>query len=146
MPRRSSTDSPAAANGGKHLVIAEKPSVARDISRVLGGFRDCKEYFESDKFVVCSAVGHLLELAAPLAALPPSRFQLRRVDATTLEVDVRRETLLNAVFAELEQSGIRVTGMRNKTSRLESLFMGLVQGSEDATRAAAAALSAAAGD
>ena len=88
----------------------------------------------------------VLELAAPLAALPPSRFQLRRVDATTLEVDVRRETLLNAVFAELEQSGIRVTGMRNKTSRLESLFMGLVQGSEDATRAAAAALSAAAGD
>ncbi|MDD9800824.1 MAG: DNA topoisomerase III [Gammaproteobacteria bacterium] len=68
MPRRSSTDSPAAANGGKHLVIAEKPSVARDISRVLGGFRDCKEYFESDKFVVCSAVGHLLELAAPEGA------------------------------------------------------------------------------
>jgi DNA topoisomerase III len=49
----------------KKLIIAEKPSVAADIARALGGFTKHDEYFESDGFVLCSAVGHLLELACP---------------------------------------------------------------------------------
>ncbi|MGI9336927.1 MAG: DNA topoisomerase III [Gammaproteobacteria bacterium] len=49
----------------KTLVIAEKPSVAADIARVLGAPRKNKDFFESDKYVVSSAVGHLLEIAAP---------------------------------------------------------------------------------
>jgi DNA topoisomerase III len=49
----------------KQLIIAEKPSVAADIARALGGFKRHGEYFESDEFVLSSAVGHLLELRAP---------------------------------------------------------------------------------
>ena len=49
----------------KTLIIAEKPSVAGDIARVLGGFTKHAEYFESDDYVLSSAVGHLLEIAAP---------------------------------------------------------------------------------
>lgn len=50
---------------GKQLIIAEKPSVAGDIARVLGGFTRNDDYYESKDYVVSSAVGHLLEIAAP---------------------------------------------------------------------------------
>lgn len=49
----------------KSLIIAEKPSVAADIARALGGFTKHTDYFESDQYVVSSAVGHLLELVIP---------------------------------------------------------------------------------
>jgi DNA topoisomerase-3 len=49
----------------KTLIIAEKPSVAADIARALGGFARQGDYFESDEYVISSAVGHLLEIAAP---------------------------------------------------------------------------------
>jgi len=49
----------------KKLIIAEKPSVAADIARALGGFARKGDYFESDDYVLCSAVGHLLQIAAP---------------------------------------------------------------------------------
>ncbi len=49
----------------KALIIAEKPSVANDIARALGGFTKHDDYFESDEYVLSSAVGHLLEIAAP---------------------------------------------------------------------------------
>jgi DNA topoisomerase III len=49
----------------KQLIIAEKPSVAGDIARVLGGFKRHDEYFESDDFVLSSAVGHLVQIAVP---------------------------------------------------------------------------------
>src|SRR3954462_6589057 len=51
----------------KKLIIAEKPSVAADIARALGGFTRKSDYFESDEFVLSSAVGHLLELVVPEA-------------------------------------------------------------------------------
>jgi DNA topoisomerase-3 len=52
---------------GKSLIIAEKPSVASDIAKALGGFTKDKsgDFFESDAYVVSSAVGHLLELVLP---------------------------------------------------------------------------------
>jgi DNA topoisomerase-3 len=49
----------------KTLIIAEKPSVANDIAKTLGGFAKHDEYFESDEYVLSSAVGHLLEIAVP---------------------------------------------------------------------------------
>jgi DNA topoisomerase-3 len=49
----------------KKLIIAEKPSVASDIARALGGFSKHDDHFESDDYVLSSAVGHLLELHAP---------------------------------------------------------------------------------
>src|SRR5512141_990636 len=50
---------------GKALIIAEKPSVAGDIAKALGGFKKQDDFYENDQFVVSSAVGHLLELVAP---------------------------------------------------------------------------------
>ena len=49
----------------KTLIIAEKPSVANDIARALGGFTKQTDFFESDAYVLSSAVGHLLEIKAP---------------------------------------------------------------------------------
>jgi DNA topoisomerase-3 len=49
----------------KKLIIAEKPSVAADIARALGGFKRSGDYYESDRYVLSSAVGHLLELVVP---------------------------------------------------------------------------------
>src|SRR5580765_5800795 len=49
----------------KKLIIAEKPSVANDIARALGGFSRKSDYYESSQYVLSSAVGHLLELVAP---------------------------------------------------------------------------------
>lgn len=49
----------------KTLIIAEKPSVAGDIARALGGFKREKDYFENESYVVSSAVGHLLEITPP---------------------------------------------------------------------------------
>ena len=49
----------------KSLIIAEKPSVANDIAKTLGGFTKHDEYFESDEYILSSAVGHLLEITVP---------------------------------------------------------------------------------
>jgi len=90
----------------KTLVIAEKPSVAQDIVRALtpvaGKFEKHDEYFENERYVVSSAVGHLVEIQAPeafdvkrgkwsFAHLPviPPHFDLKPVDKT--------KTRLNAV-------------------------------------------------
>jgi DNA topoisomerase-3 len=51
---------------GKTLVIAEKPSVGRDLTRALpGAFQKHEGYLESDSHVVTWAVGHLVQLAEP---------------------------------------------------------------------------------
>jgi DNA topoisomerase-3 len=50
---------------GKALIIAEKPSVASDISKALGKFTKHEDYFENDEYVVSSAVGHLLTIVPP---------------------------------------------------------------------------------
>ena len=49
----------------KALIIAEKPSVAGDIAKALGGFKKVDDYYESDRYVVSSAVGHLLTIVPP---------------------------------------------------------------------------------
>ncbi|WP_374661735.1 DNA topoisomerase III [Inhella sp.] len=81
----------------KTLVIAEKPSVALDIVRALtpksGKFEKHDEYHENEHYVVSSAVGHLVEIAAPegqdpkrgkwsFANLPvlPTHFDLAPID------------------------------------------------------------------
>jgi DNA topoisomerase-3 len=50
---------------GKWLVLTEKPSVAADVTKALGGFEKVGEYYESGTHVVTWAVGHILELLAP---------------------------------------------------------------------------------
>lgn len=50
----------------KTLIIAEKPSVARDLTDALPGtFENHESYYESEDTVITFAVGHLVELIAP---------------------------------------------------------------------------------
>ncbi|TAK38316.1 MAG: DNA topoisomerase III [Betaproteobacteria bacterium] len=85
----------------KKLIIAEKPSVAADLARVLGGCVRKGEYFESDRYVISSAVGHLLELAVPeefdvkkgkwsFARLPviPPHFELSPIERSAQRLNV----------------------------------------------------------
>ncbi len=111
----------------KALVIAEKPSVAQDIVRALtpvdGKFEKHDEYFESEHYVVSSAVGHLVEIKAPdefdvkrgkwsFANLPviPPHFDLNPIDKSKGRLNalvklIKRkdvETLVNACDAGRE--------------------------------------------
>lgn len=49
----------------KTLVLAEKPSVGRDLARVLGCKKKGNGFLEGDKYIVTWAMGHLVTLAAP---------------------------------------------------------------------------------
>jgi len=73
----------------------------------------------------------VLDLKAPLSE-PPRLGQecLRLVDETTLEVDITKENSINSLFRELSSHGIEVLSMRNKTNRLEQLFVHIVEGSD----------------
>lgn len=99
----------------KTLIIAEKPSVAQDIVRALtpsaGKFDKHDEYFESDGYVVTSAVGHLVEIKAPeefdvkrgkwsFANLPviPPRFDLAPID--------KAKSRLNAVVKLIKRKDV----------------------------------------
>ena len=100
----------------KKLIIAEKPSVAADIARALGGFVRKGDYFESDKYVLSSAVGHLLELTLPekydvkrgkwsftrLPVIPP-HFDLAPIE--------KSETRLNLLLRLMKRKD--VTGLIN---------------------------------
>ena len=90
----------------KTLIIAEKPSVAADIARALGGFVRHGDFFESDRYVLSSAVGHLLEIGMPeeeevkrgkwtFAHLPaiPSKFALKPIEKN----ESRLKTLLKLI-------------------------------------------------
>jgi DNA topoisomerase-3 len=52
-----------AAESGSIAVLAEKPSVGRDIARVLGAIIQGKGYLHCNGYVVTWALGHLAALA-----------------------------------------------------------------------------------
>src|SRR5688572_12860887 len=93
---------------GKALIIAEKPSVAADVAKALGGFKKdaSGEFYESEKYVLSSAVGHLLELIVPeqfevkrgkwtFAHLPviPPHFDLRPIEKTESRLKVLKKLI-----------------------------------------------------
>ena len=107
----------------KKLIIAEKPSVAADIAKALGGFTKHDDYFENETHVISSAVGHLLELSCPeefevkrgkwsFAHLPviPPHFALKPIEKTESRLKVLNklikrkdvESLINACDAGRE--------------------------------------------
>ncbi|MEH6597460.1 MAG: ABC transporter ATP-binding protein [Colwellia polaris] len=60
----------------------------------------------------------------------------RVIDSHTIEVDVKKTQTINAVFTELNNQGIDVLSMRNKSNRLEELFVGLVGSGQAASKSA----------
>ena len=73
----------------------------------------------------------VLDLAQPVSAAPTlADCDVLLRDDHTLEISMPRRHGLNALFCELDKQDIKVASMRNKTNRLEQLFLGLTQ--EDA--------------
>jgi DNA topoisomerase III len=122
----------------KALVIAEKPSVARDIVSALpGSFDEHKNFYESDDYVVTFAVGHLLELSDPedydpawkswkLDNLPiiPSEFQVRPRDK-------KSATQLNLIHKLLKRKDVdRVINACDAGREGELIFTHIYETSE----------------
>jgi len=79
----------------------------------------------------------VLNLSQPLASapsLPGHRVAL--ADDHTLEVEISREQHLNDVFVALSNAGIQVMSMRNKSNRLEELFLDMVERGNNADKKA----------
>ncbi|KJS17482.1 MAG: DNA topoisomerase III [Peptococcaceae bacterium BRH_c4b] len=90
----------------KSLILAEKPSVARDLAAIIGKFNNRDGYMENSEYVVTWAIGHLVELAAPedyspglkkwtIGSLPiiPEKFRLKPNPKTVKQLKVIRELL-----------------------------------------------------
>jgi DNA topoisomerase-3 len=73
---------------GKTLIITEKPSVAADIAKALGGFKKGKEQYESDAYVMSWAVGHLFELAVPESMKAQDKWSLDKLPIMPPEFDL----------------------------------------------------------
>lgn len=70
----------------------------------------------------------VLDIKEPITVLPQIEdITLRQRDANTLEADLDKSRSLNFLFEKLSEHNIRVSSMRNKTSRLEELFINLVE-------------------
>ena len=69
----------------------------------------------------------IFDLNNPIKELPNlDDYNLKLVDTTTIEVEVDRERNINKLFEILTKKNINITSMRNKTSRLEELFLKLL--------------------
>ena len=72
----------------------------------------------------------ILDLREPLGGLPKldlPGITLKQVDPKTIELSVQKDHSLNDAFGMLSQYGILISSMRNKSNRLEELFVGLVE-------------------
>lgn len=69
----------------------------------------------------------IFDLAEDAPKISLENCHYRRIDATTLEVDVKKEDNLNHIFTQLSEQGVQVLSMRNKANRLEELFVQLIQ-------------------
>ncbi len=69
----------------------------------------------------------ILDLATPLTEAPIIHgFTVQLLDAQTLEVEIPKGSELNGLFGALSGAGIGVRSLRNKSNRLEELFVRLV--------------------
>lgn len=80
----------------------------------------------------------VLDLRTPLASCPDiPGYSLRRLDETTLEADISRDCSINQLFTALTAQGVEVLSMRNKTNRLEQLFMHMVDANDHSAQVSA---------
>lgn len=98
----------------KILVLAEKPSVGRDLARVLNCKKQGQGFLEGDKYIVTWALGHLITLAAPesyderykvwkIEDLPvlPERFKLEVIKESSRQYKIVREQLFRKDVEEI---------------------------------------------
>jgi ABC-2 type transport system ATP-binding protein len=71
----------------------------------------------------------LIDVDKPLLSnVSTPNFEMSMLDDRTLEVVVNQGQNLNDIFASLSEAGIQASSLRNKTNRLEELFVKLVEG------------------
>ena len=98
----------------KHIAIIDKGSIVEntDMKSLLGTL-------QTETFI--------LDLRKPIKALPPVEPRcLTLIDETTLEAEIPKNQSINFCFEQLSIHGIDVISMRNKTNRLEQLFLHMV--------------------
>lgn len=82
----------------------------------------------------------VFDLSQPLQQAPDLHLsgmnRLKLADALTLEITLEKSYSINVIFQQLSALGIEVVSMRNKTNRLEELFVGMVEKNLAATEAA----------
>jgi ABC-2 type transport system ATP-binding protein len=106
--------------------LEEAESLCRNIAIIDQGdiikhssMRDLLKTLTTEVFV--------FDLQSPLAQVPEIQgYRLQLVNDTHLEVSITQGQNINGVFAKLSDAGVHVTSMRNKTNRLEELFVNLV--------------------
>ncbi|AGH82114.1 ABC transporter ATP-binding protein [Psychromonas sp. CNPT3] len=69
----------------------------------------------------------ILDVDPPLYLPSSERFKITQLDEITLELELSKDLSLNKVFEELTAQGIRVNSLRNKSNRLEELFIELLK-------------------
>ena len=74
----------------------------------------------------------VLDIKTTAQAPSLTGFEYRLIDDHTLEVDVEKTEGLNPVFTQLSEQGVQVMSMRNKSNRLEELFVRLVETAKQA--------------
>ena len=72
----------------KSLIITEKPSVATDIAKALGGFKKGKDYYDNEKYVISWAVGHLFELAVPASMKEQDKWDMTKLPIMPVEFEL----------------------------------------------------------
>src|SRR3990167_1314852 len=69
----------------------------------------------------------ILDIAQPLTSMPIlDEYTWRLQDDTSIEIEIHRQQSLNDLFSKLSAQQIHISSMRNKTNRLEELFMRLI--------------------
>src|SRR5215471_12914706 len=86
----------------KSLIITEKPSVAGDIAKALGGFKKGKNYFENERYLISWAVGHLFALAVPASMKEQDKWDMKKLPIMPAEFEL----------APAEKMGGRVSVLR----------------------------------
>ncbi|WP_198328551.1 ABC transporter ATP-binding protein [Methylovulum psychrotolerans] len=106
--------------------LEEAESLCRNIAIIDQGH--IVEHSDMKSLLARLNVDHfVLDLAEPLAAAPAlAGFKAEWVSAKVLEVAVPKESGLNELFRQLSEQQIQVLSLKNKTNRLEQLFMDLV--------------------
>src|SRR2546430_4367903 len=63
----------------KSLIITEKPSVAGDIAKALGGFKKGEDYYENERYLISWAVGQLFQLAVPASLKEQDKWDMKKL-------------------------------------------------------------------
>ena len=101
----------------KKIAIIDEGKIIENTS-----MKDLLSKLDSETFI--------LDLVQGIDSIPDSKFSdisIRLIDQMSIEVTLSASRNINEVFSELDRNGIKVASMRNKTNRLEQLFISRIE-------------------